>query len=173
MLGVLLRRSLCVIGNLMTVSARSFYWTDAGPQVNSEADRLADGDTRGFDPQLRVHADIRQLRWLVLNWLMEAGSAFHRQSARHSKKDSRGLVRKQATHYARRKKALKERESLGDGAGTPGAWGFAMAGGPCSGFSRVPDDRAVLPHRLMRLRGENDSSPLLALLRGTSLYYLR
>ena len=111
--------------------------------MNSEADRLTDGDTRGFDPELRVRADIRQLRWLVLNWLMEAGSAFHRQSARHSKKDSRGLVRKQATHYARRKKALKERESLGDGAGTPGAWGLAMAGGPCSGFSRVPDDRAV------------------------------
>ena len=79
-------------------------------EVNSEADRLAECDTRGFDPELRVHADVRQLKWLVLNRLMEAGAAFHRLSAGHLGKGSRGMVQKQAAHHVKRRKALRERE---------------------------------------------------------------
>ena len=42
-------------------------------EVNAEADQLANGDTRGFDPALRVHAEVHQIRWLVLDRLMKAG----------------------------------------------------------------------------------------------------
>ena len=79
-------------------------------EVNSEADRLADGDTRGFDPALRVHAEMRQVKWLVLDRLMKAGAAFHRESLRHSSKSAAGLVQGKWKHRGMRKKALRERE---------------------------------------------------------------
>ena len=78
--------------------------------MNSEADRLADGDTRGFDPGLRVHAEVRQIKWLVLDRLMKAGAAFHRESVRHSGKVANSLVRGKKEHPAKRRMALRERE---------------------------------------------------------------
>ena len=56
------------------------------------AERFADGDIRGFDPALRVHAVMRQIKWLVLDCMMKAGTAFHRESLRHSGKPANGLV---------------------------------------------------------------------------------
>ena len=79
-------------------------------EVNSEADRLADGDTRGFDPALRVHGEMRQIKWLVLDRLMKAGAAFHRESVRHAGNGASGLVHGKRQRPATRKKALRERE---------------------------------------------------------------
>ena len=61
--------------------------------MNSEADRLAGGDTRGFNPQLRVRADIRQIKCLVLDRLMKAGIAFHHASGRHLKRKDFAVAR--------------------------------------------------------------------------------
>ena len=51
-------------------------------EVNAEADRLADGDSRGFLPEHQVKAAFGQVRWLVLDRLMSAGVAFQRESQR-------------------------------------------------------------------------------------------
>ena len=51
-------------------------------EVNTEADRLADGDARGFMDENRVVAAFGQVRWLVLDRLMEAGLAFQQESER-------------------------------------------------------------------------------------------
>ena len=45
------------------------------------ADRLADGDFQGFSMERRVVADFSQVKWLVLDRLMEAGLAFERAEA--------------------------------------------------------------------------------------------
>ena len=79
-------------------------------EVNAEADRLADGDTRGFDPALRVHADMRHIKWLVLDRLMKTVIAFHSDSKGHWLKRGRGQRREQATFFANRRQALRERE---------------------------------------------------------------
>ena len=51
-------------------------------EVNTEADRLADGDTRGFKDENRVVAAFGQVRWLVLDRLLEAGLAFQQEAVR-------------------------------------------------------------------------------------------
>ena len=79
-------------------------------EVNAEADRLADGDSRGFNPELRVHAEMRHVRWLVLGRLMQTGIAFHNEARRRLTKRGRGSSDKQATRFAKRRLALRERE---------------------------------------------------------------
>ena len=79
-------------------------------EVNAEADRLADGDTRGFDPALRVHAEVRQIRWLVLDRLMKAGAAFHRRSVQLAGKAAHGKGRQGAGRALKRRKGLRERD---------------------------------------------------------------
>ena len=79
-------------------------------EVNAEADRLADGDSRGFDPELRVHADMRHIRWLVRGRLMKTGIAFHNDAKRHLMKRGRITTEKQATFFAKRRLALRGRE---------------------------------------------------------------
>ena len=46
---------------------------------NKEADRLAYGRFDGFDPALRVTADLSQVRWLVMDELLAAGQEFYEQ----------------------------------------------------------------------------------------------
>ena len=79
-------------------------------EVNAEADRLADGDSRGFNPELRVHAEMRHIKWLVLGRLMKTGIAFYNEARRHLIKRGRGTSEKQATRFAKRRLALRERE---------------------------------------------------------------
>ena len=43
-------------------------WTPR--DANREADRLAGGRLEGFDPALRVRAELSEARWLVLNDLL-------------------------------------------------------------------------------------------------------
>ena len=54
-----------------------------------EADRLADGDWSGFDESLRVHAELGEVRWLVLSELLDAGQRFFQAT----KKERRGQKR--------------------------------------------------------------------------------
>ena len=75
---------------------------------NQEADRLADGRCEGFAPGLRVHADLRKIRWLVLNELLEAGAAFYRQA--QDRKRRRGETNGGGTARPRKKLALRVRE---------------------------------------------------------------
>ena len=74
--------------------------------ANREADALADGE--GFDPALRVSTDLRDVRWLVLNDLLDAGARFFREAAASSgsAKPSGGGGR----FAGRKRKKLKERD---------------------------------------------------------------
>ena len=45
-------------------------------EINQEADRLSNGDLRGFNPALRIPIDAAALPWLVLNNMMKAGMEF-------------------------------------------------------------------------------------------------
>ena len=79
-------------------------------ESNSEADRLADGDSRGFDPALRVCAEMGQIRWLVLDRLMKAGVAFQRESAQYAIRKGRNAKTKAGSFKAKARKSLKEKE---------------------------------------------------------------
>ena len=47
--------------------------------MNQEADALTNMDFRGFSPDQRIKADIRQLDFMVLPQLMAAGEQFERE----------------------------------------------------------------------------------------------
>ena len=79
-------------------------------EVNAVADRLAIGDTRGFDPTMRVHAEVHQIRWLVLDRLMKAGAAFHRRSVQLAGEAARGKWRQGAGRALKRRKGLRDRD---------------------------------------------------------------
>ena len=49
--------------------------------ANSEADKLADGVSTGFDPRLRRGTSLEDLPWLVLPGLLKAGAAFYEACA--------------------------------------------------------------------------------------------
>ncbi len=48
-------------------------------EMNAEADRLANGDTRGFADNLRVNLDFSTIPWIVLPQLMKTGESFARE----------------------------------------------------------------------------------------------
>ena len=76
--------------------------------ANREADALADGRGEGFDPALRVSTDLRDVRWLVLNDLLDAGARFFREAAASTgsgKSSGRG-----GGVAGRKRKKLKERD---------------------------------------------------------------
>jgi len=77
-------------------------------EQNKEADALADGRWVGFNQTLRVQADFRQVRWLVLDDLLAAGSQFFRDAAaakpRHKHRQPRGRF------VAQKRQKLKERD---------------------------------------------------------------
>ena len=50
---------------------------------NVEADRLSNGDCRGFDETNRVQFDIQQQKWLALNDLMAAGQSMSLERKKH------------------------------------------------------------------------------------------
>ena len=80
-------------------------------QVNAEADRLADGDFQGFNPEMRVVADFGKVRWLVLDRLMEAGLAFERSANRlRERRGAGGVVCKKKRLGQLAGGRLKERE---------------------------------------------------------------
>ena len=80
-------------------------------EVNAEADRLAGGRTAGFDPELRVRANLGQVRWLVLDRMLAAGKAFQEESARIKARARAGSTRSRGGGGAPvHKKALRERE---------------------------------------------------------------
>ncbi len=57
----------------------SIQW--APREYNVEADRLANGDSSGFDPAYRVHVNIADFNWIILHDLMEAGAEFEKERA--------------------------------------------------------------------------------------------
>ena len=67
-------------------------WVPRGS--NAEADRLADGRFDGFSPDLRVHADLSSVKWLVLPALLESGEKFYASM--------RGKTKKPAGHPGQR-----------------------------------------------------------------------
>ena len=80
-------------------------------EVNAEADRLADGRTVGFAPELRVKANLAQVRWLVLDRMLAAGKTFQEESARIKARARGGSTRRRGGGGVPvQKKALRERE---------------------------------------------------------------
>ena len=77
--------------------------------ANKEADRLADGDTRGFSQERRVQASVRQINWLVLNELLEAGGRFYGQARSEAKalKRARGLA---GSSSGKKRQRLRDRD---------------------------------------------------------------
>ena len=73
-------------------------WVPRG--VNTEADALADGKFTGFSQKLRVHADPKDLQWIVLDKMFQEGLAFH--EATH------GTKAKPASESAGRGRAVKK-----------------------------------------------------------------
>ncbi len=57
----------------------SLQWTPR--EYNAEADRLANGDTQGFEPMHRIPVDIAHFKWIVLHELLQAGADFERERA--------------------------------------------------------------------------------------------
>ena len=74
---------------------------------NVEADALADGRLEGFDPALRVGQDFQSLPWFVLDGLMSAGAAFHKEAtaARATRKRAPACTKEKG-----RTRPLRERE---------------------------------------------------------------
>ena len=101
---------LCAVGmelsaQLEARGAELFLdWVPRGE--NKEADRLADGDWTGFDPSLRVHANLEQVRWLVLDDLLASGRKFYEGAARTSVADKRASIARSS--FKRKKAKLRE-----------------------------------------------------------------
>ena len=76
---------------------------------NREADRLADGDWSGFDESLRVHAELGEVRWLVLSELLDAGRRFF-QAAKKERRGQKRASQAAGPGSGRRRQKLKERE---------------------------------------------------------------
>ena len=76
---------------------------------NWEADRLADGDWSGFDESLRVHAELGEVRWLVLSELLDAGQRFL-QAAKIERGRQKRASQTAGPVGGRRRQKLKERE---------------------------------------------------------------
>ena len=76
---------------------------------NKEADALADGRTEGYAPDRRVVADVRNIRWLVLDRLLESGEAFYRE-ANKLRERRRGLEARAPAGGGGKRLKLKERE---------------------------------------------------------------
>ena len=75
--------------------------------MNEEADRLADGDARGFSSANKRGTEFADLRWLVLDDLLRTGAEFYQASA------ARTPARRKAATSARRRAArarLRDRE---------------------------------------------------------------
>ena len=77
-------------------------------ESNREADRLADGRTEGFSEALRVHADLREIRWLVLSDLLAAGRKFYAEAQQAASFRKRAGGRGRAGQRKRQK--LRERQ---------------------------------------------------------------
>ncbi len=75
---------LCAI--LMEIAARSeslgirlaVEWIPR--EMNAEADKLAGGQFTGFNPSLRQVIHWPSIHWLVLDWVLEQGTAYHREA---------------------------------------------------------------------------------------------
>ena len=87
---------------------RSFFLEWIPREANREADRLADGCFEGFDPALRVHTELSEVRWLVLNDLLAAGQRFYAEAQASSVARPRG--RTFSRFLAQKRPRLKERE---------------------------------------------------------------
>ena len=72
---------------------------------NSEADRLADGDARGFSPSMRRGASYTELKWLVLDALLRTGGDFYR-----GLRDRRSTPPEAAGRQKAKRRKLRERE---------------------------------------------------------------
>ena len=79
--------------------------------VNAEAGRLADGDVQGLSLERRVAADFGQVRWLVLDRLMEAGAAFQRTAANvRRRREAGGAPKRRGRPGLQAGKGSRERE---------------------------------------------------------------
>ena len=79
-------------------------------EQNAEADMLADGRSAGFSENDRVQASLKQIRWLVLDRLLEAGAAFHREAERFKQRVPGGTVKRRGRLGLGGAKRLKDRE---------------------------------------------------------------
>ena len=79
---------------------------------NSEADRLADSDFGGFSPSLRVAATLEDVRFLVLQELVDAGLEWYTEAAeKHGGGRSSASDRAaEAAPPAAKRPKLRERE---------------------------------------------------------------
>ncbi len=72
--------SIIIMGLAAQLEARharlALHWIPR--ESNAEADRLSNGDSRGFSPERRVDVDIGRLDFIVLPRLMEFGAAYAR-----------------------------------------------------------------------------------------------
>ena len=72
---------------------------------------MADGRTAGFDPKLRVNANLGQVRWLVLDRMLAAGKTFQEESAWiRARARGVGTRRRGGGVVPVQRKAVKERE---------------------------------------------------------------
>ena len=78
--------------------------------TNTEADRLADGDSTGFDPALQVKASIGQVRWKVLDRLMEAGLAFQRDTELYAQRTGKRQGKQAGSVAKSGRQKLREKE---------------------------------------------------------------
>ena len=75
--------------------------------ANKEADRLADGRWDGFDERLRVHANLSEVNWLVLNDLLKAGQAFCAEGRKAA--GGRAQARPEGRRATGKRRKLRER----------------------------------------------------------------
>ena len=76
---------------------------------NAEADALADGDVRGFNPSLRADAKAALQEWLVLDRLLDQGQEFY-EEIRAVKDSAFSHVASNRTGGQRPAKKLRERD---------------------------------------------------------------
>ena len=78
-------------------------------ESNKEAVRLADGNSAAFAPEMRAHAAMRQVRWLVLEDLLTSGSRFYKQM--QAKKAARATGKQRAKEQpAPKRQELRDRD---------------------------------------------------------------
>ena len=88
---------------------RNFSWSGFREKPTVKH-RLADGCFEGFDPALRIRAELSEVRWLVLNDLLAAGQRFYAEAQASSAARPRG--RTYSRFLAQKRPRLKEREPL-------------------------------------------------------------
>ena len=84
---------------------------------NEEADSLTNGDFRHFDPRLRVHAELKDLNFEILDSFLAEGAEYHDQvtALREKEKRARAEAKEgQGSRTVGSRKRKRKGESLRD-----------------------------------------------------------